>query len=1036
MNGSTAELTFRLTPAQERLWFLHRLDPQDTSYHMFWALRLRGQLDLAALRAAVADLVARHEPLRTRCTEQDGIAYGIVAPAGVLPELDLLDLSGEPDPEAAVAAQVRGRLEEPFDLTAGAPVRTAVYTLGPDHHVLSVVLHHIAGDGWSLGVWSAELPARYNAHRAGGALPQPALPQPYHRYAARSRERAGADREFWLERLAGAPVLNPPGARPQALAAVADPAGAFHTVPLPPGLVRRVRALARAERSTVFLVLLTAFQTLLSRWTGQEDLCVGTPVAGRDRVEDEPLFGYLSGTVVLRADLTGEPAFRELLRRSRRAFFDAYPHPEVPFEELGAGPAGPFQALFVVNGAASGGPAEDFDGLRAEGFWSGNRQVKAPLTLDVWDALTDADDGLQLVLGHRLALFDEAAGARLAGHLATLLAHAVDHPELPFRDLDLTTAREQAALVEAGRGPEPPQPAPDVLERFRQQAARTPDSPAVRHGGRTLLYGELARLVDERAAELRRLGVRPGEVVAVCRERGPGLVVDLLAVLAADAAYTCLDPADPEVRRERLTRRCGAVLRLTDDGAVPLPTGSGQLQPGLAYLCHTSGSTGEPKAVMVTRAGLAARVRWMAAAYGLGPADRVLQFANPAFDTHAEEIFPALASGAVVVLLPGGGELLPDFLRTPEGAGLTVLDLPTSYWHALTAQPDTAWPPALRLLVLGGEAARGDTVTAWRAAVGDGPRLVNTYGPTEATVIATAAELAAGQTTDADPPIGRPLADTRVHVLDAAMRPVPDGVAGELYLGGAGLARGYLGDPARTAERFRPDPFGPPGSRLYATGDRVFRSADGQLHFLGRMDAQLKVRGYRIEPDEVERELTAEPEVRAAAVAVHDQALTAYVVAGPDELTDPSLLGPRLAARLPRRLVPARFIRLERLPLTRSGKVDRAALPAPEPEPQAGTPPRTEAELLVADVWGEVLGLPDIGAYDDFFALGGHSLHALRVAARLAEATGLRLPVRLQFDHRTVAAFAAALEALLLADIESLSDVEVAAALGRTPTLD
>ncbi|MFE9427312.1 condensation domain-containing protein [Kitasatospora sp. NPDC006697] len=982
------EREYRLTPGQERLWFLHRFDPEDTSYHMYSRLRLRGELDLPALRRALDALAARHQPLRTRYQERDGVAVGqVLAPAPC--PLELLECAPERADEL-----VRERLERPLDLAAAPPLRPTLLRIGPQEHQLALVLHHIAADGWSMDVYHRELAELYNG------VQLPPLPLEFHSHAEQSRERAAADREFWQRTLHGsAPLDLPPTGT--------DTRGAFHQVPLPAGLAGRLHALARAERSTVFLVLLSAFQALLSRHHPTTDLSVGTPVAGRDRVELEPLIGYFSTTLVVRQDLSGSPSLRELLKRNRRTFFEAYAHPQVPFEELGAGSEGPFQALLVLNGGGAGGGEAGFDGLAVDHLPSGFARAKAPLTLDAWDDPADPEQGLGLSLGHRLSLLDHAGGARLAARLGTLLAAALADPDRPLDRLELLPATERTALLAAGRGPRPAGPARAPHLLFAEQAAADPTAEALVDGERRFSYAELADLVTKTTERLD--GLAPGQVLAVSLPRSAELVAALLAAHRRGAAYTYLDPADPAERRARLAAGAGAALLLDATGLHPLP-GARPGPAGLAYLCHTSGSTGEPKAVQLTAEGLAVRVRWMVERYGLGPGERVLQFASASFDAHVEEVFPALAAGATLVLLPGGGELLPDFLRTPEGRRLTVLDLPTSYWHALTAEPATAWPPELRLLILGGEQARGAAVHAWRRAVGPKVRLLNTYGPTEATVIATAAEVADGP---ADPPIGQPLDCTDAYVLDEHRQLVPFGVAGQLHLGGPGVALGYAGDPERTARAFHPDPFGDPGDRLYATGDRVLRTPDGRLHFLGRLDGQLKVRGHRIEPGEVERHLLAEPGVLAAAVAVRDQALVAYLVGA---LPDPAAL----RARLPERLVPGRFVLLEALPLTPGGKVDRAALPDPgRPDPGAAKflAPRDDAERLVAAVWQEVLDLPAVGALDDFFALGGHSLHALRVTARLGEATALDLPVRLVFDHRSVAALAAEVRALVLADL-------------------
>ncbi|GIE92362.1 non-ribosomal peptide synthetase [Actinoplanes regularis] len=1021
------EQPLALAPAQERLWFLHRLDPADTAYHMFFTLRLRGDVDVAALSSALAALTRRHEPLRTRYAERDGVATGLVAAVGGWP-LHEVDLSAAADPPAAADAAIRQDLERPFDLSAAAPLRATLYRLAAGEHVLSLVLHHIAGDGWSLNVLGAELTELYNAARAGRPPALAPLPTSYGDYAAYARQRAAADRDFWHDRLAGAARLDLTGLAAGADADAPASAGAFHPVPLAADVVPALRELARAERATVFLVLLTAFQVLLARHTDQRDLCVAAPLAGRDRSEFEPLIGYLSSTVLLRADLGDDPSFRDLLRRNRTDLFTAYGRPSLPFEELGAG--APFDALFVLDSPTE--PTATFDGLTAEPVATGLRRAKTPVTLEALDL---PDGRLRLLLGHQLRCCGEATGRDLARRLGRLLTAAAHAPHQRVARLAMMTATESAELVAAGRGRRPDEPAPDVLDLILAQAAATPAATALIDGDDELSYAELAARIEAVATQLRARGAGPDTTVAVRGERGAQLVVELLAVLRAGAAYTCLDPADPPARHDLLIAGSGAALLLAGGRVEELPGAAGPAPTRaappleLAYLCHTSGSTGAPKAVMVTRQAVAARVRWMSREYRLGPGDRVLQFASVSFDTHVEEILPALAGGATVVVGPQRGELLPDFLSTPLAATLTVLDLPTSYWHELAMRESTRWPAALRLLIIGGEAARAAAVTAWRRAVGPGVRLVNTYGPTEATVIATAVEVTGDH---ADPPIGLPLDDTDAHVLDAHLMPVPTGAPGQLHLGGAGLARGYRGEPGHTARRFVPDPFGPPGARLYATGDRVRRTADGQLHFLGRVDDQVKIRGYRIEPAEVERQLLAEAEVRAAAVTVRDQALVAWVVADP---VDTGVLRARLADRLPERLVPAHVVALDQLPLTTNGKVDRAALARlalpTAPAADGQVPPRDDAEQLVADVWSEVLGRPAVGAFDDFFALGGHSLHALRVAARLADAIEVEVPLRLLFEHRTVAQLASRITALVLADIEQTVGGQTPVAAGK-----
>jgi amino acid adenylation domain-containing protein len=613
-----------------------------------------------------------------------------------------------------------------------------------------------------------------------------------------------------------------------------------------------------------------------------------------------------------------------------------------------------------------------------------------------------------------------------------------------------------------------------VLELFAVQVATTPDAVAVRHAGAELTYAELDLRARRLAAHLCSRGVRPDGLVGVCLPPGADLVCTVLAVLMAGAAYLPLDPAYPVNRLAYLLADSGAPLVVTtgaladrlpataatvhldrpewtDTAPADHPPRTGRsgryAYPGClpdhpprtgryAYVMYTSGSTGAPKAVQVPHTALAARVRWMGDAYEVGPGDRVLQFSSSSFDTFGEEVYPCLTRGATLVV-PGSRAELPDFLATPDGQALTVLDLPTSYWHELVADPGAIrWPRALRLLVLGGEQVRADALARWFAAFGDRVAVWNTYGPTEATIIATAARLSpadAGTTALAGrPPIGHPVADTCAHVLGEHGTPVPDGVLGELVVGGAGLACGYLGRPELTAERFATYD----GQPHYRTGDRVRRRADGALDFFGRLDQQFKVRGYRVEAGEVEAALTAHPAVRHAVVSVDDRGrLVAHLVPQPGvPVPEPAALRAHLGLLLPAYLHPDAFGTIDALPLTPNGKVHRAALPPVTVDGGPGSvEPRTDAERLVANVWADVLGLDRVGAYDDFFALGGHSLLATRVAARLRSATGVEVPLRTIFRSTTVVALADAVEDLLVAEIEALGDDEVRRMLVEPP---
>ncbi|WP_406207780.1 amino acid adenylation domain-containing protein [Kitasatospora sp. NBC_01560] len=1040
-----------LTVGQERLWFLDQLDPGDPSYNIPLALRLTGALEPAALRAALDGAVARHEALRSRFPHEDGRPVVLVDPPAPLP-LDEVDLRAEPHRLPAALAE---RTNRGFDLAAGPLLRAALFRTGEQEHVLCLVVHHIAADGWSLGLLRTELAERYAAHRAGRV---PELPEPpsYLAHAAAERARlAGPDASdalaYWRDRLAGAPALELPPDRPRPTHP--SSAGAFHTRILR-GLGPELGAFARARRLTPFMVLAAAYQALLHRCTGQDDFCIGVPTAARSTVEAERTVGYFSSALVLRADVSpgsagGAPTFAELLKRTRSGWLGALGHSQVPFEQLteelrierDPGRTPVFQTLLTVH-TQSGGALDEhaFADLRCTELDGGYSAAKFDLALDVrWDG-----DDLLAIFGHRTELLDEAAVTRLGRWFDTLLRDALAAPETPVHRLALLDAEERAAVSAQTAGPAvPPHPA-TVLAAIDLAAAAAPGALALESRDERLTRAELAEESARLAGRLAAAGVRRGDVVAFCLPRGPRAVVTMLAAWRAGAGYLPLDPEYPAARLAFMLADSGAkvlvtadgrpaeqlpadvpVLAATADGGAPIAGSAAVRAEDPAYLVYTSGSTGTPKGVLVPHRALAARVAWMREGYGITAADRVLQFASLSFDTCAEEVFPALAAGAALVVAEPGAAL-PEQLAEPSAAGLTVLDLPTPYWHQLVVELEaTPWPAGLRLLVLGADQVRSEAVAAWRARFGDTVRVVNSYGPTETTVIATTAELGAADAA-ARPPIGRPIGATTVAVLDRYGHPVPPGTPGELVVGGDGVTYGYLGRPGATARAFVPDPDGPPGARRYRTGDLVRRRADGALEFLGRIDSQIKVRGFRVEPGETESALLALPGVGQAVVTVRGDALVGYVVpAAGGPAPEPEALRTGLAATLPAHLVPNVLLLLEALPLTPNGKLDRRALPAPESRPElraAYLAPRTEAEELVAEVWQEVLGRDRVGALDDFFDLGGHSLLATRVVARIRSAVDLAVPLRTLFTHRTVAAFADAVEAALVAELDELSE--------------
>ncbi|HEX7239462.1 MAG TPA: amino acid adenylation domain-containing protein, partial [Longimicrobiaceae bacterium] len=913
--------------------------------------------------------------------------------------LPVLDLRGLPGAEREARADRLAEEEalRPFDLERGPLLRGTLLRLDEESHVLLFTLHHVVTDGWSMQVLVREVSALYAGE------PLPGLPVQYADYAVWQRAwLSGATLEaqlaFWRDRLAGAPpLLEVPTDRPRALGQ--SPAAARHALVLPPALSRRLREISRREGTTLFMTVLAAWQALLSRYSGQEDVVVGTPVAGRNRHEVEGLIGFFVNMLALRVDLSGDPAWAELLGRVREGALAAYDHQELPFERLvdevgverSLTHAPLFQATFELHRA---GPQDELrlGGVALEPFGGGERIARFDLDL----ALTDRGDELGGALVYRAALFDAETVARMAGHLETVLETLVAEPRRRLSGVSLLRGSERARVLEAwnatGAGYAEEE---HVHERFARQAGRTPDAVAVRSGGRTLTYGELERDSGRLARHLQELGVGPEARVGVCIERGPEMVVAVLGVLRAGAAYVPLDPSHPAERlacmledaapavlltREALLERLPAhgarAVCLDRDAAEVAARGGaapvrGLAPESLAYVIFTSGSTGRPKGVAVTHRGLGNYLAWAADAYeGRGHGAPV--HSSLSFDLTVTSLLVPLLRGERVVLTgeAEGVEGLARALR--EEPGFTLVKLTPAHLALLAGQLTEAEAgAAARTLVVGGEALPTELAAYWRR-VAPGTEVVNEYGPTE-TVVGCVVHRAGDAGGAGSVPIGRPIAGTRVYVLGAGMEPVPVGVPGELYVGGAGVARGYLGQPGLTAERFVPDALGSePGGRLYRTGDRARWLPAGELEYLGRVDTQVKVRGYRIEPGEVEFVLAALPQVREAVVVVREDApgdrrLAAYVVPEEGARVDAAGLRAHLSRRLPEYMVPAAIVALEELPLTANGKVDRRALPAPAWGGGAHDrgAPLTDTERAVAAVWEEVLGVPRVGVGDN-----------------------------------------------------------------------
>ncbi|HYW09431.1 MAG TPA: amino acid adenylation domain-containing protein [Longimicrobium sp.] len=1025
-----------LSGAQRRLWFLHQLDPASAAFNISPALRMRGALDVAALDRALVEVVRRHHALRTVFRVVDGAPAQevVAAPESLLAVEDVggYDAGAREAEARRIAAREAAR---PFDLASEPGIRALLLRLAADDHVLVLTLHHIVSDGWSTGIVYRELGELYAAFTRGEPSPLPPLAIQYADFAAWQRDRLeGSALEprlaFWRAALAGAPpLLDLPTDRPRP--AVRGSRGAAHRFRIPGELAARLATLGRGESATPFMVLLAGYAALLARWSGHDDVVVGTPLAGRARAETEGLVGFFVQTLPLRVDLAADPTFRELLRRVRRATTEAYANADVPFDrlvdELGGprslGHAPVFQAMLTLQNAA-GSAAPALRGIHAEPLRQEIRAAENDLLL----YMEEDHDGLDAILQYATDLFDAPTVARMADHFLALLAAATADPDLRVSALPLMSPDERAMVIGRWNLTGAPYPALPAHALISARAALAPEAAAVACAGESLSYAEVESRANRLARRLIGAGAGPETRVAISMARSPALVVALLATWKAGAAYVPVDPAYPRERRAYMLRDCGATLVLTDAasrGGLPptdapvmvvdalelageddTPPAPGVDLDALAYVIYTSGSTGRPKGVMVPHRGVASFLASMRREPGISRGDVLVAVTSLSFDIAVLELILPLVAGARLVLATrdeatDAGRLAALLRR--EGA--TVMQATPATWRLLLQH---GWIPDAGLALLcGGEALPPELA---RRLLAPARALWNLYGPTETTIWSTAHRVRDAESI----PLGLPIANTRLYVVDAAMNPAPVGVPGELWIGGDGVARGYLGRPALTAERFVPDPFsGLPGARLYRTGDRARRRADGTLDFMGRIDFQVKVRGFRIELGEIEAALASIPGIRQALAIVRedtpgDARIVAYVV--PDGGAPAhDALRRELARHLPDYMVPSALVTLAALPLTPNGKTDRAALPAPDGASLARDtiPPRTPAEATIAGFWREALGVERVGVEDNFFELGGHSLLVARVHARLTAAFPRQVTMLDMFRHTTVAALAA-----------------------------
>jgi amino acid adenylation domain-containing protein len=1034
-----ADLT--VTPAsyaQERVWLAQQLDGSAARYNVQAGLRLRGTLDRTALDGALTELGRRQQVLRTSLVADGGVVMQVIAPPAAV-TADLADLSGIADPDAALARRAQSELRSSLGPARGPGIRFLLLRLAGDDHVLLITMDHLMADPWSASILQDEL-ARLYLGQLTGSGPHPYPPVQYADFALWQRERLAAGDfdaqvSYWRGQLGGNPprlVLPTAGGR-------RNRRPGRQERPLPAGLTAALEALARGTASSLFMTLFTGFAVLLGRQADQDDVVIGTLLAGRTSPETERLVGFFANAAALRVDLSGQPSFRAVLARVRELTLNAYANQDVPFQHVASelapqrdgGELPFFDTLFQVADLRRG--AAELPGLRIEHFHAASQ----PTPVDLGITVTQEGGAAVAVCDYDTGLFGEAAIARLLDHYLLVLTAMTADPDGRFGALELLTAADRRWLA----GLTPPRPAVPAdwtaAAWFAGHAHRFAQNLAVDSGDVQLTYRELNTRANRVAHALRARGVGPETLVGIALERGIDLVTCVLGVFKAGGAYIPLDPGYPAERLGYMVDDARPPWIITAAGGARLPGGdhgelavadliaaadeAAQADPApvtvaasLAYVIYTSGSTGLPKGVAVSHRGLAIITGAQREFCALTPADRVLQLASPSFDISVFEMLLPFGFGAALCLPSRDAVAHGDLAQLVRAHSPSVVVTPPG---RLAAVADDVTLPGVRMIVVGGETCTPRVAARWSSG---GRLLFNGYGPTEATIWSTMHRVDPGVAAAGPVPIGRPIPGVRVEVLDASGRRVPPGVPGELCLGGDTLARGYLGRPGLTAERFVPDPFsGEPGSRLYPTGDLVRWREDGTLDFLGRVDRQVKLRGFRIELGEIESRIADHPGAREALVVLREDvpgrpALAAYVIAATGQAPTAAELRQHCAAALPAYMIPGTVMLLECFPLDPNGKVDVRGLPVPEvpAEGPAYVAPRTPLEQRLAQVWADILGRDRVGVRADFFELGGDSLAATRVIARVRRDIEVEVPTRVLFENRTIADFADAVAAL------------------------
>ena len=1036
-----------LSFAQQRLWFLDQLEPNSSSYNVPYVVRMRGHLQVEVLERSLNEIVRRHETLRTAFRMVDSEPVQLITPELrlPLPVVDLTDL-----PESARANEARRltaeEIDRPFDLAVAPLLRATLLRLAEDDHVLVLNTHHVISDRWSLGVLSQELTALYEAFAADRPSRLPELPIQYADYAFWQRDFLAGETldkqlAYWKKHLAGAPAsVDLPTDRPRP--PMQSYRGAQRSIHLAKDLLDRLRELGRSHGATLFMTLLAAFDVLLSRYSGQQDVVIGTPIAGRNRAEVEKLIGFFVNTLVMRADLSDDPSFGELLDRVRETAMGAYAHQDLPFEklveelrperDLSRNPL--FQVMLILQNLPTA--SQKLGDIDVTPFGAGLPSAKFDITL----VASELTDGLRVSIVYSTDLFDAATIDRMLGHFEVLLEGVVEDPATRVLQLPLLTEEEEQKLLVGWNETAAAYPRERCLhELLEAEAQQRPQAIAVEFEGRRLSYAELDARSNQLAHLLRKRGVGADRLVGVCMERSLEMVVALLGILKAGGAYVPLDPAYPSDRIQYVLDDARVMLLLTQESLLAsLPPTSAEvhcLDPdwrvleaedsgpvtaeakpeNLAYVIYTSGSTGKPKGVQLEHRSVVNFLCSMQREPGMTTDDVLVAVTTLSFDIAGLELYlPLLTRGKLVVASREAtldGRLLMQLL---EQSGATIMQATPTTWRVLL---ESGWQgdPKLKVLV-GGEALPADLAHNLATRCGS---VWNMYGPTETTIWSSVYEVEGND--EKLVPIGRPIANTTFYILDANRQPVAEGASGELYIGGDGLARGYFERDELTAEKFVPDPFSiEAGARLYRTGDLARYRHDGVVEFLGRIDHQVKIRGFRIELGEIEAVLEQHPEVKQAVVIARedtpgDKRLVAYLVAAAASRLDFAVLRNWVKEQLPEYMVPAAWVEMPSLPLTPNGKVDRKNLPAPEYQRAelAGEyqEARTPAEEVMAGIWAEVLKLDQVGVHDQFFELGGHSLLATQVVSRIRHAFQVELPLRALFEAPTVAELSERVEA-------------------------